>query len=149
MAIAWIIGLLPDLRPDRLPQAAHDWVSEVFSTEKRRGVLCFGCWPCGLCHPPRAPLARCPEYMRPYLSPTWAARPADSDCLQNGFCSPNNTPEPILPMPAPQPCYPLRCPYRPCLPRGLAAYACLSCSAKRSHGPRWGLKRRMEGACPP
>lgn len=64
--IGWpVIGLLGGL-----PQAAHDGVLEVFSTEKRRGVLCYGCWPCGLRHPPRAPELDVLN-KRPYFRHAW------------------------------------------------------------------------------
>lgn len=55
--IGWlVIGLL-----GRLPHAAHDGVSEVFSTEKREGVAASGCLALRHAPPVPSPRARCPE----------------------------------------------------------------------------------------
>lgn len=65
--VGWpVIGLL-----GKLPRADHDggfW--SLFYGEKE-GVLCFGCWPCGMHRPPRAPELDVLN-KRPYFRHAWA-----------------------------------------------------------------------------
>lgn len=122
--VGWpVIGLL-----DRLPWADHDGVSEVFSTEKREGVAASGCL--ALRHAPPVPSPVLDALnKKAYLSHTWAARRLTATACKTAFAPQISPLSPSL----------------PCLIR---------CSALMLRGslnncPLRGLKRPMEGACPP
>lgn len=97
--IGWpVIGLLGGL-----PQAAHDGVPEVFSTEKRRASFALAAGPAVRATRPEPPWLDALN-MKPYLSPTLAALRLTAAVCEMVFCATNDNPEPILPMPAPLLC---------------------------------------------